>query len=303
MELPRVAAPSRRVVATALVAVAVAIPFGLWLRDSPIVAVDHVEVTGVSGSQASDIRQAIAGAAQGMSTLHVDPGKLRDAVRAYPIVRGISVHRHLLHTIDVSVEEFVPVGALAQGGHRVAVAADGTLLSGTLTQGLPQIPVGAPPGGTRLVERRALQLVALLAAAPAPLRARVRRVWMGAHGLTARLSHGPMLYFGPGTRLRVKWVAAARVLEDYTSRGATYLDLRVPERPAAGGVVQAEQPTPALAPAPTPTTPAPTATTAAVTPATTATTPENPQAGVQTTSATNPPAQVETSPSATPVAP
>lgn len=285
MRLPNVPAPSRRTIAGALVTAAAVVPAAFWLRDSPLVAVRHVHVKGISGPQAAQVRQAITDAANGMSTLHVDSGKLQQAVRGFPIVDRISVRRDFPHTIDVTVREHIAVGALALGNRRVPVAADGTILNGTLTKGLALIPVGAPPGGGRLVERRALRLVALLAAAPGPLRDRVRSVGYGPHGLTARISRGPFLYFGPGTRLRAKWIAAARVLADYSSKGATYLDLRVPERPAAGGVVSTQSQTPPPVPE-TPVTPAPTATSAATqTPVATATTatppPTNPQAQVQ----------------------
>jgi cell division protein FtsQ len=80
-----------------------------------------------------------------------------------------------------------------------------------------------------------------LAAAPAPLRAKVTRVYAGPRGLTAPLRDGPVLYFGGAERLRAKWTAGARVLADRSSAGATYLDLRLPERPAAGGL-QAPEP-------------------------------------------------------------
>jgi cell division protein FtsQ len=89
---------------------------------------------------------------------------------------------------------------------------------------------------------RTLRIVALLAAAPPELRAKVSRVYAGPRGLTAPLDAGPILYFGGADRLRAKWTAAARVLADRSSAGATYLDLRLPERPAAGGL---EDPTPA----------------------------------------------------------
>ena len=267
MRLPNVPAPSRRVVAGALVTGAVLVPVLFWVRDSPIVAVRHVKVTGVSGPQAAQVRQAIRDAAHGMSTLHVDSGRIRAAVQSFPIVESVSVHGDLLHTLDVRVQEHLPVGALVLGSRRVPVAADGTILQGTLSKGLPLVPVGAPPGGSRLVEGRALRLVALLAAAPTPLRARVSRVGYGPHGLTARIAHGPLLYFGPGTRLRAKWIAAARVLADYSSKGATYLDLRVPERPAAGGVVATTAPAPPPAPTAATTAVPTTATTAAAPPA------------------------------------
>jgi cell division protein FtsQ len=118
--------------------------------------------------------------------------------------------------------------------------------------------------------------VALLAAAPTELRRRVSRVGFGPHGLAARIAHGPILYFGPGSRLRAKWIAAARVLSDYSSKGASYLDLRVPERPAAGGLVATTPP-----PAPTPETPVQPAPTGAATSAEPAPPAVNPQPEVQ----------------------
>ena len=52
----------------------------------------------------------------------------------------------------------------------------------------------------------------------------------------AELRDGPELIFGPATRLRAKWAAAARVLADLEARGASYVDLRIPSRPAVGGL-------------------------------------------------------------------
>lgn len=277
--------------AGALVTAAILVPGGFWLRDSSLVTVRDVQVSGVTGPEAAQVRQAITDAAQGMSTLHVDVGRLRGAVQSFPIVEGLQVHRDLPHTLEITVRQHVAVGALSLGAHRVAVAGDGTILNGSLTKGLPLIPVGAPPGGAKLVERRALRLVALLAAAPPELRARVGHVGFGPHGLAARISHGPVLYFGPGTRLRAKWVAAARILSDFSSKGTSYLDLRIPERPAAGGLV-ATAPEPAPEPAaaapvtseelapPTTTTPV---TPAATTPVQPAPAQVNPQPEVQPT--------------------
>src|ERR671914_803084 len=55
-------------------------------------------------------------------------------------------------------------------------------------------------------------------------------------GLVAELREGPELIFGDATRLRSKWAAAARVLADLEASGASYIDLRIPGRPAAGGL-------------------------------------------------------------------
>jgi hypothetical protein len=58
---------------------------------------------------------------------------------------------------------------------------------------------------------------------------------------------GPTLRFGAPQRLAAKWAAVARVLADASSGGATELDVRLPERPAA---TFDGEPEPAVAPAP-----------------------------------------------------
>jgi cell division protein FtsQ len=69
-------------------------------------------------------------------------------------------------------------------------------------------------------------------------------------GLVARLRNGPDLIFGDTRRLRAKWLAVARVLADKGSQGASYIDVRLPERPAAGGLPVDESAVPAEPAAP-----------------------------------------------------
>jgi cell division protein FtsQ len=59
------------------------------------------------------------------------------------------------------------------------------------------------------------------------------------------LRDGPDLIFGTRDDARRKWLAAARVLADQRAAGATYLDVRVPGRVAAGGLGPVVEPTPA----------------------------------------------------------
>ena len=56
--------------------------------------------------------------------------------------------------------------------------------------------------------------------------------------LEADIRHGPAIILGDGSRLRAKWIAAARVLGDPGAKGARYVDVRVPERAVAGGLTQ-----------------------------------------------------------------
>jgi cell division protein FtsQ len=244
MPLPALSLPRRpppRAVA-ACVCVLVLLGGGwLWLRDSRLVAVDKVSVTGLSGTEAPRVRAALEGAARDMTTLHVRPDQLKTAVEPYPAVMGVDAHTDFPHGLRIVVHEHVAVAALAAGSDRVPVAADGTLLRGSSTDGLPTITVAAPPAGDTLGDERTMRAVALLAAAPPELRAKVSRVYAGPRGLTTPLTEGPVLYFGGADRARAKWTAAARVLADRSSTGAAYVDLRLPERPAAGGL---EDPTP-----------------------------------------------------------
>jgi cell division protein FtsQ len=97
--------------------------------------------------------------------------------------------------------------------------------------------VRTTPSGDRLARGgETLRAVRLLAAAPRPLRTRIARVYRGPRGLAATLDNGPKLYFGGAAELEAKWAAASLVLAHPTSRGAAYVDLRVPGRPVAGGL-------------------------------------------------------------------
>jgi cell division protein FtsQ len=87
-----------------------------------------------------------------------------------------------------------------------------------------------------VTDRRALIALDVLAAAPAGLRDRLDRATTGREGVVVEMRDGPDLIFGAAERARAKWLAAARVLADPGAAGAVYLDLRIPERVAAGGV-------------------------------------------------------------------
>jgi len=233
---PRLRRPPLRAAVAFVCVLGVLAGAWLWLRDSGLVAVERVTVTGVSGPDAPRVREALESAARDMTTLHVRAGELRTAVDAYPAVLGVKTDAHFPHGLRIAVRERTAVGTVVAGEQRVPVAADGTLMRTTTSAGLPEIAAKALPGGTHASDPGVRRSIALLSAAPGALRARVRRVYVGDRGWTLPLRDGPTLYFGGSERLAAKWAAAATVLADPTSAGATYLDLRLPERPAAGGV-------------------------------------------------------------------
>lgn len=224
----------RAVAITAAVAV-LAGALWLWLRDSPLVTVDRVTVTGVSGPDAAAIRSALETAARGMTTLDVNRAQLRMAVSPYPEVKALRVSSEVPHGLRIRVVEQLAVAAIQVGGRSEAVAGDGTLLRDVPASALPTIQIPVPPGGPRLTDATALAEVRALAAAPYQVLGRIGAMSTQAgHGLVAQLRGGPAVYLGAGTSLRAKWLAADAVLADPSSAGAAYVDVTDPARPAAG---------------------------------------------------------------------
>jgi cell division protein FtsQ len=208
----------------------------MWVRDSSLVAVRDVFVTGVNSSEGPQIRHALRTAALDMTTLHVREDALRAAVAQYPSVKSFKVDADFPRKLTIVVHERAPVAAIQSNGATVAASRDGLVLHGMRARGLPTLRVRSTPAGKRVTDRRTLGALAVAGGAPPELRDRVERLWSGPRGLTLDLRDGPDLVFGSGADAARKWAAAARVLADPSSSGATYLDLRVPERVAAGGL-------------------------------------------------------------------
>jgi cell division protein FtsQ len=208
----------------------------LWLRHSSLVAVRNVQVTGAQGPDAQAIESALEGAARHMSTLDVHPAALRAAVASFPVVSGLHVSAAFPHGLRIRVIEQPPVAALDAAGVRTAVAADGMVLGPALLS--PSLPVlrgtAMPTTAQRLRSPATLAALTVIGAAPAALSNDLVRAFDGSMGLTLELRHGIRVYFGDASRPNAKWLSLARVLADPSSAGASYIDVRLPERPAAG---------------------------------------------------------------------
>ena len=240
-----------RLLAIALVVTVVASGAWMWFRDSGLVAVKEVYISGLSSSDESKIRTALKAAALDMTTLHVRRDQLDAAVKPFPSVKSLTVTPNFPRELTIEVVERHPVAALEIDGRRVAVGAGGLIMRGLRADdSLPTVRAKAPGAGARLTDERALAAVAVLAAGPEKLREQTAFAFYAKRGLTLHLENGPRLIFGSERDAAAKWAAAARVLADRRATGASYLDLRVPERVAAGGL-----PTPTPTPGP-PVTPA-----------------------------------------------
>jgi cell division protein FtsQ len=208
----------------------------LWLRDSPLVSVEHVQIAGVRGPYAREIEASLDRAARRMSTLDVRTGILRVAVSPFRVVREVRAAASFPHGLRIRVIEQLPVAALQAPGGRTSVAADGVVLGpALLSSSLPALGARSQPAPGQSVEDPSLRAaLTVLGAAPAPLAKEVVRAFTGPRGLTVVMHGGLLAYFGDATRPNAKWLSLARVLADRSSQGASYVDVRLPERPAAG---------------------------------------------------------------------
>lgn len=229
--------PARRTVA--IVALAVALLSGgfLLFRDSSLVAVEQVEISGVAGPESAAVSQALESAAKRMSTLDYSADDLRAAVARYPVVRSLSVIASFPHQMRIVVIEQPPVAQVSAAGVHTAVAADGVVLGqALLSRSLPDIPVSvAPSVGRRLADARVRAYLTVLGAAPYPLLRLLARIYTSDRGITAQMRGGLLIYFGDAGRPHAKWDALVTVLSDQGAKGSSYVDVRVPERAAAGG--------------------------------------------------------------------
>jgi len=215
-----------------------------WYRGSSFVKVESVRVTGLSGPDVPQIRDALMSAALQMTTLNVNIQKLEASVSQYSYVHALTVTGTGAHGVVIHVAEKVPVAYVQAGSRTQMVDGAGELLpsSTTVYGALPVVPVDSISAGNTVAAPGARAAIEALAAAPYALLAHISgAASSSAHGVIVQLRHGPQLYFGPSTQLAEKWHAAVAVLQNSDSVGASYIDVTDPSRPAAGVSVSQSQ--------------------------------------------------------------
>jgi cell division protein FtsQ len=221
-----------------VIAVVVAVPLlgGGWLglRNSPLVSVRHVQISGVHGVGAGAIEHTLTDAAKRMSTMDVNLGALRSALAAYPQVRRLHASTTFPHSMHITVTEQLPVATLQVGSERTALAADGVVLGPSFVSSTLPVIRGSELPQRHVSEAQTAAYLTVLGAAPEPLERLLSSIYTSSKGITVQTRNGLSIYFGDATRPHAKWLSFARVLIAPGSAGATYIDVRLPERPAAG---------------------------------------------------------------------
>jgi cell division protein FtsQ len=228
--------PQRLVLIASLLGV-LAAGYMFWLRDSSLVAVTDVEVVGVTAGDRGAIISGLTAAGEEMSTLHVDRDRLTEVATAFPTVKSVAIDPNFPHGLRLEITERPPVMVAASEAGEVAVAADGAILTGVEApeEGLPELAVEKIPASGRL-EGDELAQTQIVGATPEPLRALIEKVeFTKDWGVVVTVRGDIPIRFGGGGDAIAKWKAAAAVLADPKLTGLTYLDVRYPDRPGAGG--------------------------------------------------------------------
>jgi cell division septal protein FtsQ len=234
----RVRRPSRWTLILSLLILAAVIAGGFMLvRNSSLVAVDEVKVVGLSGYYDKDARSAVVAEAMQMTTMNFDPSKIEDAASGFVDVAGVKVETDFPHAATIYVHVRRPVLIARLTGRTVTLSQDGEVITAPASiAGLPRIQASGNVVDGRVTGGKALSASTLLGAAPDVLMRKVDGIRWGRYGIVVSMEKGPDLYFGTSADAKLKWRDAATVLASDASTGAAYLDLRVPGRPAVGGL-------------------------------------------------------------------
>jgi cell division septal protein FtsQ len=233
--------PSRGSVLVGLAVFACAAGAYAAARESPLFAVEAVQVRGGTPLVRQQVAKALDGEL-GVALLKIDGGVIDRRLAGVPWVAAASYDRAFPHTLVVTVRPERPVAVLRRGSKSWLVSARGRVVADVprgAERALPRIWIGAkaapPELGSFLPDTQggsAARALAPLSSVHFP--ARVASVVTGQDELTLVLRSGLALRLGDPGDLRLKLAVARRVLALLPAAGAgAYVDVSVPERPVA----------------------------------------------------------------------
>jgi cell division protein FtsQ len=241
--------PSGRVVAVAVcVAGGLALAY-LAARHTPLFAVQELHVQGAPPRVEQTIRAELQPVV-GTSLVALDGGELVDRLESLPVVKAAAYDRAFPHTLRLVIRPERQLAVVrSRGGGAWVVSEGGRVLRPAPIRALTRLPqIALAPGmllrpGESLENPATLTALRALTLVPRPFPLHVRSARMQLGHVTLVVGDGTELRLGEPSELGLKLVIAERVLravepEERAQLG--YLDLSLPERPAAGRNAQVE---------------------------------------------------------------
>jgi cell division protein FtsQ len=208
---------------------------------SPLLGVREVAVVGAHRTGRADVVRAV-GLNENDNVLLISTAEVRRRVLELPWVKSAEIDRVLPGTVKVTVTERRPAVILSLGAARWTIDARGRVLaSGVAGRGLPilaGVQVGVVEPGITLRTSESTAALAVLRALPRAIGDEVVGVFAPTtERITLTLADGTQVRYGAPERRASKNEVLAAVLARLRGEGtvATYIDVRVPERPAVLG--------------------------------------------------------------------
>jgi cell division protein FtsQ len=230
-------APTRRSLAVGLALLGVALGGYLVARETPLFAIDRIEVHGGSPRVARQVHSALASLV-GRPLVGLDGSAVLAKVEALPTVVSASYDRAFPHTLRITVLPERPAALLRRGPDSWLVSSRGRVMSRLATTAVPQLP--RIWISTRTPVRIGAELTAAGAAAAAhavglsgAFAARVASASARNGVVVFHLRSGLELLLGGRGDIKLKVAVASRVLAILPT-GSTFLDVSSPGRPVSG---------------------------------------------------------------------
>jgi cell division protein FtsQ len=229
--------PTRRSLAVGVGILAFAIFAYLLARETPLFAIDRIEVEGTSPRVADQVRHALASVV-GSPLVGLDGSAVVRRVEALPTVVSAGYDRNFPHTLRVTVVPERPAAVLRSGTRSWLVSIRGRIMGPLASRADPRLPRVWVPAHTAVVvastlgsaQARVAVRAAGLAGALAP---RIATVSYSGSELVFRLRSGLQVVLGAATDVKLKVAVAQRALT-FVPSGSTYLDVSVPGRAVSG---------------------------------------------------------------------
>jgi cell division septal protein FtsQ len=239
--------PSGRSLVAGFAIVLGAVGVYVLARQTPMFALNRIEVRGAPAPVAAHVRAALA-PLEGTSLLKLDSAEVARLLAGLPDVAAAGYDRDFPHTLRVVVRAEHPVAVARRGPKAWLVAASTRTIAAVPLKthaALPRIWLahsGEPQVGASITDRFGLRAVrALVFAREARFGERVRMVRVRERDLTFLLDSGLELRLGNLRAVPLKLAITAKVLPGLLARGGyKYLDLSVPERPVAGTTLDSQ---------------------------------------------------------------
>jgi cell division protein FtsQ len=200
---------------------------------SPVLDVDHINVTGAHHERTADV-VAASGLHTGAPMLWVDGGRIARRLEGLPWVANARVTRDFPGTVDVDITEYVPSLYVRLKPDRVAlVAATGRVIA------LAPAPT---PGAIELAGEHVAGVGSTISAPdvahavlslPTRLRSLATAIDLRSPVTLTLRDGGPQIKLGNLRELRSKGVSALAVLDHLAGRACQYIDVAAPQAPAS----------------------------------------------------------------------